>query len=75
MGDTAPLATVNTALNDATAAYIATMNAPPIGPNGLPLIFNPQTGQWTAQGSISGSSGGIIVLLLIGAAIFFMGRR
>jgi hypothetical protein len=75
LGDVTPLATVNTALQDATAAYIATVNAPPLGPNGLPLVYNAQTGQWTAQGSVSGSSGGMIVLLLIGAAVFFMGRR
>jgi hypothetical protein len=75
IGDVTPLTTgINTALADATAAYIATVNAPPLGPNGQPLVYNPSTGLWTASATVASSSGGLVMLLAIGALIFFMSR-
>lgn len=75
IGDTTPLVTgFDTAINAATAAYIASQQTP-VDAQGRPLIYNPTTGQWTAQATVSGSSGGMMVLLIIGAAIFFMARR
>ena len=68
IGDVAPL--VTTALNDATAAYIATQQ--PSCPAGT--TFNPQVGTCQPTVSITAGGNGLMILLLIGAAFFFMRR-
>jgi hypothetical protein len=75
IGDVTALNTgINTVLNDATAAYIATVNAPPLDASGRPLVYNPSTGLWTASATVASSSGGLVMLVAIGALIFFMSR-
>ena len=74
IGDVTPLTTtIDTALNDATAAYIATQQ--PTCPPGY--IFNTATGACqygtAVTGAISGN-GGLLILLAIGAFLFLSKR-
>ena len=80
MGDDTTIGTtVQSALTDATAAYIATVNAPQqvgVSATGAPITYNPATGLTTvaATPTVAANSSGLVMVLIVGALIYFASK-